>query len=130
MIKDSETFIILFHSIMSLEYFIWNVFLHCDLHKFSELKDCRFWSIGALQCYLKDLGFDAPTMDVWKRPDGDIVLNWASPTQAGKFIPSCRSYAYGQVGAHRPARIPLMAHRTVLTGRCHVSFLRKAPKNP
>ena len=35
--------------------------------------------IGAMQCYLKDLGFDAPTMDVWKRPDGDIVLNWGSP---------------------------------------------------
>ena len=35
--------------------------------------------IGALQCYLKDLGFDAPTMDVWKRPDGDIVLNWGFP---------------------------------------------------
>ena len=43
--------------------------------------------IGAMQCYLKDLGFDAPTMDVWKRPDGDIVLNWGSPN-SGKEVSS------------------------------------------
>ena len=39
MIKDSETFIYIipFHNEFGIT-FIWNVFLHCDLHKFSELK--------------------------------------------------------------------------------------------
>ena len=38
MIKDSETFIYIipFHNEFGIT-FIWNV-LHCDLHKFSELK--------------------------------------------------------------------------------------------
>ena len=41
MIKDSETFIYIipFHNEFGIT-FIWNVFLHCDLHKFSELKPC------------------------------------------------------------------------------------------
>ena len=40
MIKDSETFIYIipFHNEFGIT-FIWNVFLHCDLHKFSELKN-------------------------------------------------------------------------------------------
>ena len=38
MIKDSETFIYImpFQNEFGIT-FIWNVFLHCDLHKFSEL---------------------------------------------------------------------------------------------
>ena len=42
MIKDSETFIYIipFHNEFGIT-FIWNVFLHCDLHKFSELKKAR-----------------------------------------------------------------------------------------
>ncbi|CAE7321479.1 unnamed protein product, partial [Symbiodinium sp. CCMP2456] len=41
--------------------------------------------IGAMQCYLLDMGFEAPTMDIWKRADGDIALNWGSPS-AGKEV--------------------------------------------
>ena len=62
--------------------------------------------IGAMQCYLKDLGFDAPTMDVWKRPDGDIVLNWGSPN-TGREVSSLLQKALltDSVGAHRPTRV-------------------------
>ena len=35
--------------------------------------------IGAMQCYLMDMGFEAPTMDEWKKPGANINLTWGSP---------------------------------------------------
>ena len=35
--------------------------------------------IGAMQCYLMDMGFDAPSMDVWKKEGTTINLAWGSP---------------------------------------------------
>ena len=35
--------------------------------------------IGAMQCYLMDMGFEAPTMDVWNRTGATINLTWGSP---------------------------------------------------
>ena len=41
--------------------------------------------IGAMQCYLMDMGFEAPTMDEWKRPGTNINLAWGS-SQVGKEV--------------------------------------------
>ena len=78
--------------------------------------------IGAMQCYLKDLGFVAPTMDVWKRHDGDIVLNWGSPN-SGKEVSSLLQKALLKDRWEK-------ALRMVSIGRCHASFSRKALKSP
>ena len=36
--------------------------------------------LGAMQCYLRDMGYDAPTFSSWRRPTGSIVIPWGSPT--------------------------------------------------
>ena len=36
--------------------------------------------IAAMQCYLMDLGFQAPDMSVWRRGDFVIRLNWGDPS--------------------------------------------------
>ena len=36
--------------------------------------------IAAMQCYLMDLGFQAPDMSVWRRGDFVIKLNWGDPS--------------------------------------------------
>ena len=41
--------------------------------------------IGAMQCYLMDMGFEAPTMDVWNKPGVNINLTWGSP-RVGKEV--------------------------------------------
>ena len=41
--------------------------------------------IGAMQCYLMDMGFEAPTMDEWKRPGTNVKLTWGSP-HVGKEV--------------------------------------------
>ena len=41
--------------------------------------------IGAMQCYLMDLGFEAPTMDEWKKSGACINLTWGSP-RVGKEV--------------------------------------------
>ena len=33
-----------------------------------------------MQCYLMDLGFQAPDMSVWRRGDFVIKLNWSDPS--------------------------------------------------
>ena len=41
--------------------------------------------ISAMQCYLMDMGFEAPTMDEWKKPGANINLTWGSP-HVGKEV--------------------------------------------
>ena len=57
--------------------------------------------IAAMQCYLMDMGLDAPTMDEWKKEGTTINLAWGSPrVGVGSQGEAAPSYACRPVGAH------------------------------
>ena len=64
--------------------------------------------IGAMQCYLMDMGFEAPTMDEWKRTDTTIKLAWGSK-QVGKEVREQLQQAmqrdrWQRIGGHEGAK--------------------------
>ena len=56
--------------------------------RLSTGKSCWGLAAGpfaAMQCYLMDVGFQAPDMSVWRRDDFVIKLNWVIPVQGPTF---------------------------------------------
>ena len=72
--------------------------------------------IAAMQCYLMDLGFQAPDMSVWRRGDFVIRLNWGDPSTRTHVFDRLRMVMCKD-GAALPAKSLLLELNKASTGQ-------------